>query len=140
VYPYDRLLEDLQITLQPGENGLFNVMVQLQDTRSAYQTQELDGLTVQKLDDMERSSKFDLTFNFEEENNVIIVSIEYSIDLFRPETLARYQHDFQTLIRSIIAHPDMTLVELHEGLLTEDQKQRQEQYVQEALTSISEDY
>lgn len=90
-YPFDRLLQDLNLAQDMSRNPLFDVMVMLQNVATAELA--LQGLEI-KPHGNDRdwdSSRFDLMFHFTEENNGIVLDLNYNIDLF---DRARIQRTF----------------------------------------------
>lgn len=59
------------------------------------------------------SSKFDLNFTFSEEaNNELVVSIEYSTDLYTSATISRMLKHYELLIENLIRNPSVKLGEI----------------------------
>ncbi len=113
IYPFDQLVEELQVGADRSRSSLFDVMVQMQDT----QVKDLnlllpDGIALSQLELDFQSSKFDLTFNFEAipEGN-IIGWVEYNTDLFLPDTIQRMVRVLQTLIQEV-TETDVSLITL----------------------------
>ncbi|GAB3638875.1 hypothetical protein GCM10027422_44660 [Hymenobacter arcticus] len=96
LYPFDTLLQQLNLPLQPGRSPLFDVMVVLQNIDSPQPASQPAGLTVSRFDSDLQSSKYDLCFFFVEEPGAIRVHLEYDTALFREETvrtlLANFRH------------------------------------------------
>ncbi|MEB3282828.1 MAG: amino acid adenylation domain-containing protein [Lyngbya sp.] len=129
--PFSKLVEELQPERHLSHNPLFQVMFQFQN--EAYQFQnssspelQLPNLQISQFWIDPESTKFDLTWHLIERESEILVVIEYSTDLFKPDTIARMLGHFQMLLSEIIANPQvklsylsiLTLTEQHQ-LLTE---------------------
>jgi non-ribosomal peptide synthetase component F len=76
--------------------------------------QELRGLSFLNLDvelcpDPNPYYNFDLCFNIFEKQGRLILECEYSADLFDSETIRRWMGDYQTLLKGILAHPDLPI-------------------------------
>ncbi len=104
-YPFDILLDQLQIRRDMRRNALFDVLVDFLDGRnvskvhsrgqgelkvSAYQTGEY------------LVSKFDLSFIFSEYADGLNLSLEYNTDLFDQETIAVFCNHFERVLASIV--------------------------------------
>jgi amino acid adenylation domain-containing protein/non-ribosomal peptide synthase protein (TIGR01720 family) len=88
-FPFDRLLDELNVPRDLSRSPLFDVMV-VHDSE-ADDARPSGGLTVTELRLDSGTSKFDLTFAFAESSRGIDVEIEYRTDLFtraRVETMA----------------------------------------------------
>ncbi len=113
-YPFDKLVEELNLPRDLSRTPVFGVMVILQDTE-AMRRIALKNLTVEFLEQQYPVSKFDLTFEFFEdvpklglgnEEKGLRCRIEYSSDLFQDERIRRMAGHFQEAMKSILANPD----------------------------------
>lgn len=59
-----------------------------------------------------RSVPFDIIFSFHEEGDAVIGEIEYSVDLFRKETILNMKEIFLALIERLVKEPDTPIVKL----------------------------
>lgn len=98
-YPFDRLVDELELERDLSRTPLFDVMV-LQQT-----TEEEMGDIKDVQNRTEVISKFDLTFSFIESSNTITGSITYSIHLFKPERIARMARHLKQLVKKVIEGP-----------------------------------
>ena len=124
IYPFDLLVEDLEKNGSlRNRNGLFNVMVQIQDTHQSIvesaQAAELRETIVGTNNDI---SKFDLTFNFTllDDKQAILVSIEYNTDLFYESSIEKMKGDFLYLVEK--AMNDTTITIDSQDILPLDEK------------------
>jgi amino acid adenylation domain-containing protein len=105
-YPFDELVEQLRLQRDAARNALFDVMVVLQNTGSSTAPQTPPGLKVNAYTEAENPvSAFDLTFNFIEIDNEIIVSIEYNSDLFTRSSILRMTDDLHQLLETVTQDP-----------------------------------
>lgn len=103
-YPFDLLVEDLDLDRDTGRNPLFDVVVSFRDAPT--QTGRIRGLDIKPVAFEPGISKFDLTFFFEEkEDRSIGLAIEYSTDLFRRERIQRMTDHLNELLRSMVCDP-----------------------------------
>ncbi len=105
VYPFDRLVEELDLRRDLSRSPLFDVMAVLQNDEDARLS--LEGLRVYSFEQEYLISKFDLTFNFIEEQEGLDVIIEYSTDLFHRARIERMGAHFSELWDSILENPDL---------------------------------
>jgi len=108
--PLELLVEELQPERDLSGNPIFQVMFALHNSRMSRLS--LEGLESSTIEINNRTSKFDLEWSLVESPDSISGFIEYSLDLFNPETMARMAGHFRTLLDSIAANPDQKLEEL----------------------------
>ncbi|MEB3358887.1 MAG: amino acid adenylation domain-containing protein [Synechococcales bacterium] len=114
--PFARVVETLQPDRDLSQNPLFQVMFQLQ---SGYQRQNaahpdlaLPGLNLQQTWVDPGQTKFDLTWHGIEQDDGLLLAVEYRIDLFDESRIQRMLGHFQTLLKGILASPDSRLAHL----------------------------
>ncbi|KZS00760.1 ss-alanyl conjugating enzyme-like protein, partial [Daphnia magna] len=78
--PFEKLVEVLQVERSLSHHPLFQVMLVLQNNETAELS--LPGLQLTALEDEWRSAKFDLTLNVAETDQELLLSWEYSTELF----------------------------------------------------------
>ncbi|MBO9587043.1 MAG: non-ribosomal peptide synthetase, partial [Flavobacterium sp.] len=86
VFPFDQLIEELNIKRDLSRNVLFDVLIDYHDNRSSGKGKglELEGLKVSGYQaEMPRMSKFDLTFMFLESDEGLSLLLEYNSDLYK---------------------------------------------------------
>ena len=66
----------------------------------------LDGVRTEALEVENGTAKFDLTLSLQESNQHLVGSIEYSTDLFKPDTIERMVGHYQTLLKEVSDNPD----------------------------------
>ncbi len=113
LYPYDKIVEDLDIKRDPSRNPIFDVLVVLQNNEST--NLEFDGLTV--LPYMEgckkEASKFDITFEFKETANGLYCALRYNTDIYSRDRIERMGMHFETLISSVLEEPESKIKDLN---------------------------
>ncbi|MDP1513431.1 amino acid adenylation domain-containing protein, partial [Paenibacillus ottowii] len=109
-YPFEELVEKLNVTRDTSRNALFDTMFELKTFEQ--QEFELEGLTFKPYPTDNATSKFDLTLDAVEQPEGILCSLEYSTALYKPETIARLAQHFTELIRAITLHPEQPLAAL----------------------------
>jgi amino acid adenylation domain-containing protein len=116
--PFELLVEKIQPQRNLSHTTLFQVMFVLQNAQNS--EIELPGLTLSTLESHSGTAKFDLTLDMRETEKGLVGTLDYSIDLFEPQTIQRMAGHLQTLLCGIIANPEQRLSEL--PLLTEDEQ------------------
>ncbi|HWK03632.1 MAG TPA: amino acid adenylation domain-containing protein [Puia sp.] len=112
-YPFDLLIEDLNIERNLSRSPLFDILVDLQDPEGIPDTKQLlKNLSITRLDIDTPACKFDLTFTFQEKDSMIELRIEYNTDLFLPERINRMIAHFETLATQVLSNPQLALHQL----------------------------
>jgi tyrocidine synthetase-3 len=117
-YPFEDLVELLEINRDASRNLLFDVMFVFQNTERP--TIEIPGLKLRPYRHNNRISKFDLTFIGVEQGEKLVFIVEYCTKLFKEETILRFIRYLKQLLFSILENPERKLLEL--SLLPEDEK------------------
>jgi tyrocidine synthetase III len=107
-YPFEALAQDLKKNGQG--NPLFNVLFTMIQ-EGEYPA--LGGSELRLRETVaERLAKFDLTFSGTEGPGGIAFDVEYSTELFRPETIERLFARFELILRQALTAPDMLLEDI----------------------------
>jgi amino acid adenylation domain-containing protein len=114
VYPFDELVNALNIPRDFSRSLLFDVMIILQNaTGGNGGMNELHDLTITPYEGLEAGvSKFDLSFYFTEMDECIHVSVEYNCDLFEQRTIERITDNWKGILESCLQTPDKQLREI----------------------------
>ena len=109
-YPFEELVNALDLQYNAGRDSLFDVMIELQDHRLE-RNGSSDGLGNMKARIYDGGtyvvSKFDLTFFFVEKNAVLNLLIEYNRDIFNKESIERIGTHLERLLREILLNPEI---------------------------------
>ncbi|MEN5057172.1 amino acid adenylation domain-containing protein [Sphingobacterium kitahiroshimense] len=115
-YPFDELVDEINLNGDPSRHALFDVAVVLQNFNSENSKkidQELDGLRVSAFNSGNRvTSLFDFRFDFEEMDKGLGVNIEYCSDLYTNSRIERLADNFIKLFQSVIQFPKHPLFQL----------------------------
>ncbi len=106
--PFERLVEDLAPRRERGRNPLFQVMLALNDVPSLALL-ELPGVAVEGVEIETEEAKFDLTLFLAERAGGFAGHLEFSRDLFDPETADRLLGHLLTLLAGAVAAPETRL-------------------------------
>ena len=116
MYSIDQIVADLKLAPSPGRNQLFDVMIDFlnisknkeNDTEQALST----NLDVEVVPQRTFLSKYDLTFYFKIFPTSFNLEIEYSSDLFSPDTISTLGNNYLCLLHSIKTHPKFSINKL----------------------------
>ena len=113
IYPFDRLVEELELQRDMGRNPLFDVAINLVQSIGGIDS-ELSTLQISPFEVETAISKFDLTFVFGEwADGRCEVGIEYSTDLFSPERMERMAAHLAELVKSVLEAPHQAISHLN---------------------------
>ncbi|NQZ19896.1 MAG: AMP-binding protein, partial [Bdellovibrionales bacterium] len=99
LYPFDKLVEELDIPRDMSRNAVFDVMVVLQNNEQA--DLSFGDVEIEVEETETNIAKFDLTINFTETENSLVTNINYNTDLFRNDRIERMIGHLETLINSV---------------------------------------
>ncbi|HEX3044590.1 MAG TPA: amino acid adenylation domain-containing protein, partial [Bacillota bacterium] len=119
-YPFEDLVEHLEIKRDVSRNPLFDTMFVLQNIGIPFP--EVSGLKFIPAEYESKIAKFDLMFAVAETEAGLQVNIEYCAKLFKKETIERMAAHYAQLMGAIVMNPTLRLLEL--DIMTEAEKQR----------------
>lgn len=111
MYPFDRLVEDLEVQHDTSRNALFEVMLVLQNNqekRAVLSTQETSSLNEQTkyiADQGGSMSKFDIVINFQEIGDYLSFDLVYNVDIYTKKDMERLMFHFKQLLGVLLEHP-----------------------------------
>ena len=147
-YPFDYLVNELNLERDTSHHPLFDVMVLFQNDQLYNPIAVSDygdhGVSCKPVKQAHNTSKFDLTFAFFESEDELYLNLEYSKDLFETVTAKSFIHHIGELVDHIIATPDQSINKLS-CLSQGDIKQQTEvlndtQVYDSSYASISENF
>jgi len=109
VYPFDCLVEDLEISRDASRSPVFGVVVALHEAR---QHLAIEGVEFTQVDCSTRTSKFDLTFGFTPGDEGLELSLDYCTDLFDQARMERLAGHLARLFESAVEDPGRALARL----------------------------
>ena len=126
VYPFDELVDDLQLRRDTSRSPMFSIMVMLNnnDTQEGATNLIQEDLTVSDYNGGGHVvSKFDLSFSFGDVGGGYLQSgVEYNTDMYDFATADRMLQNLNNLIKAALANPNKPISELE--YLTDAEKQQ----------------
>jgi amino acid adenylation domain-containing protein len=116
--PFEKVVEAVRPARHSLRSPLFQVMMTLQNAPE--RQVELSGLVLEPVALSLESSKFDLSFGFAEQPSGLFGGLVFDLDLFEPETAARWTRHLRVLLDEAVAAPDTPIAEL--PLLTPEEQ------------------
>ena len=126
MYPFAQLVEDIDAVYGRNMNNCFDVAVQLQNAKfSKTKNLQFDQLAIDNFLPNSYSSKFEITFNFEdlEEEGVLTLDIEYKTGLFKETTIDKLKEELFALLEMVTKDPAATISQLRNELAGKDNNQ-----------------
>ncbi len=120
--PFEKLVEELNPERSLGQNPLFQVWFYLQN--DLLSDVEFRDLTLKVMEVDTGVCRHDLKLGLGESEGELKGNLDYSVDLFEAETIARLVKRYLDLLKLIVEQPDISLDELTATLVASD---RQEQ-------------
>lgn len=115
LYPFDLLLEDLQLKRDFSRSPVYDVVLVLGSTafnNDIARPDRLPGLEARKMNTGFRTSIVDLRFVFVEQHSTISFLLEYNKDLFLPQTVEQMAAQLIQIFESVAANPAVRLTEI----------------------------
>ena len=125
-FPFDQLVDELDLNVEPGRSPLFDVLINFH-TRNSRNDWQIDGLRVAPLESEVITSKYDMSFNFFDDPSSTSLTIEYNSELYKKETIDRLSRNLLSVIDQVLASPESTIAKVslhthdHEDSSTENE-------------------
>lgn len=120
IYPFDLLVEDLNLERDTSRNPLFEIMISLQELDG--DTFDLEGLNTKVLKPEIIFSKMDFHFSFEESADRMKLGMIYNPDLYTPQLINRLGMHFLQLLHNIVNNPNERISKFE--IITEEEKEQ----------------
>jgi amino acid adenylation domain-containing protein len=105
LYPFEDLVEQLDIPRDISRNPLFDTMFVLHTVDLEMVT--IPGMKLSPYEFDRRVSKFDITLNAAETKSGLNLELEYNTALFKPETMQHFMKDYVFILESVSANPGL---------------------------------
>ncbi|WP_157261699.1 non-ribosomal peptide synthetase, partial [Paenibacillus sp. A3] len=131
-YPFEELVDKVQVARDLSRNPLFDTMFTLQNTEN--KEIRLPGLKLTPYPSEEIVSKFDLSLDVTEIGGGLEYILEYATALYKRETVERLAKHFEQLLEAIVNEPGAKIATL--GLLTAAEKEQIQHAFNPALPEL----
>ena len=109
--PFETLVEKLDPQRDMSHTPLFQAMLVLNNAPVGKLL--LPGLEMELIEFENKTSKFDLIFNFTEDNGLLETRIEYNTDVYAAVSIEQMITVFNVLMDQVLDHPTVSINELH---------------------------
>lgn len=110
-YPFENLIDLLDIKRDISRNPLFDVMFVLQNDENV-QSYRFNGIKIETIEMENRGSKFDLTFKIFENCNDMLFTLQYCSSLYFVESARRILNCFIKILEQITSVEEIILEDL----------------------------
>ena len=121
VYPFDRLVNELQLERDTNRSPLFDVVLVLQNAGMGQAYTAPEGLSVSSYPFSSSTTKFDLIFNITETAEGLQLLLEYNTDLFREGRVQRMLAHYKNVLEGIVRNSNTALTAM--DILSASEKQ-----------------
>ncbi|MBC9934893.1 non-ribosomal peptide synthetase [Chitinophaga qingshengii] len=106
-YPFDKLLDDLQLKRDLSRSPLFDVMITVpaEATANTGHTATMQGLDISRYPGNTTTAQFDLAIDVVENDDAFDISIIYNADIFEDRRIAYFFGHYCQLIKNIVEEP-----------------------------------
>ncbi|KAA1243795.1 non-ribosomal peptide synthetase [Aquimarina sp. RZ0] len=118
-YPFDELIQELNLPSDRSRNPLFNTILSVETNKENTLKPPTD-FNIKELNLGDKTSKFDLEFIFNINQNSNDLSLTYNTDLYYEEFVVQITNHLERLLIETIEAPDVTINKLN--CLTEKEK------------------
>ena len=118
-YPFEELVEAVDVQRDISRNPLFDVMVAFQNNESIEFS--LGDSVAEDAGYEKTIAKFDLTFNIIDNGNGYIIALEYCSVLYKAETIRSLLNHLESVIRNIIESPEQLIGTI--DMVTDEERQ-----------------
>ena len=108
-YPFDRLVEELDLKRDSSRSAIFDVLVVLQNNAEKNKEVILNNDLIESIKDYETKSKFDLSFYFQEMGDVISCTVEYNTDVYDDDLIKRFMLHYRAMLLKVLELPDQPI-------------------------------
>jgi amino acid adenylation domain-containing protein len=124
-YPFDLLVDELQLSMDMSRNALFDVMVILHNNDgNQIQARAMEGIQLSPHPGFDKQTGlFDLDFDFREVGEDLHLTLKYNGDIYKEQSVVRLAHHFERLLDAMVSSPLTALSSLE--YLSESDKQQQ---------------
>ncbi|MCZ8518253.1 MULTISPECIES: non-ribosomal peptide synthase/polyketide synthase [Paenibacillus] len=119
-YPFEELVEKVQVSRDLSRSALFDAMLTLQNMESRHI--DLEGLQMKPYANEHTTAKFDLSLNVSEEPEGLACSMAYAASLFTEASIQRLAKHLERLIDAVIEDRGASIASLE--IVTAEEKEQ----------------
>ena len=113
-YPFDELVNELNIKRVPGHNPIFDIMFSFENANN--QVLKIKDLMITNYEHEINYVSFDINFETMEKENQIHIYFNYNSDLFKSTTIDRWISYFNYILQCILDNKNILLSDIKNDL------------------------
>jgi amino acid adenylation domain-containing protein len=122
-YPFDRLVEDLELKRDTSRSTVFDVMLILQNMNDNGQFLKVEESKIDTIiKDELVVSKFDLEINFHEVGDYLSLNVKYNTDVYDQEMIENLINHFKQLLSKVLENPNEEIGKINYLLPSEEEE------------------
>ncbi|WP_165760207.1 condensation domain-containing protein, partial [Niastella populi] len=122
MYPFDRLVEELDLHRDTGRSAVFDVMLIFQNNGERIEGPELNTEELNQIVELGNSqSKFDINIFVSEVSDYLSLRIVYNSDVYEKEMVEGLINHYRQLLNAILDNPEEKISEI--DFLSQEEKQ-----------------
>lgn len=129
-YPFDKLIDELEIPRDMGRNPVFDTMFSMNNI--SFSKLVIGGLEAQPVELTNKTSKFDISVSATELEEEMVLAFEYCTKLFTEQTIQRMANHYINILDSITRDSSKTINSIN-ILSIPEQKELLEKFNETAL-------
>ncbi|MDP1815336.1 MAG: LLM class flavin-dependent oxidoreductase, partial [Leadbetterella sp.] len=107
IYPFDRLVEELNLQRDTSRSGVFDVMLILQNNGENNQELDLKEDELNRITDLGHcTSKFDIDITFQEIGDYLSLQLVYNPDVYEKEMIEGLINHYKQLLHAVLENPE----------------------------------
>ncbi|WP_459209765.1 amino acid adenylation domain-containing protein [Aquimarina rhabdastrellae] len=112
-YPFDAILEDLELNYDLSGNPLFNVLLDFHNTNKEIETFQFNEKEVSNIRGSgEQTVKYDLEFHFEEKGDYLSLNLKFNSDIYEKEAMIDLIANYKVLLNNLLNTPERKIEEI----------------------------
>lgn len=112
VYPFDLLVDQLNLSRDTSRSAVFDMMLALQNTGVKEGELTID-IEPGKIYELGKSmTKFDIEVNFTEVGSMLMFNLNFNTDVYEVEMMKQFMRHFSQLLEESIANPDVLIQDI----------------------------
>lgn len=122
-YPFDKLVEELELKRDTSRSAVFDIMLVLHNNRKrVFDIESKEDQENRVSDNGSRTSKFDILIEVQEENDYLSFELEYNTDVYEKELIENFIVHYKTILSKLLADPTETISKI--DYLSGEEKQK----------------
>ncbi|WP_420574976.1 amino acid adenylation domain-containing protein [Kordia sp.] len=106
MYPFDRIVDELNINQDTSRNPIFDVMFTFQGEQKDVVIQQEDEISIVP---SSNTSKFDIAFDVFETKDNLSFRVEYNTDIYDRNLIEQFIKDYKYFLHQLLSEPKKTL-------------------------------